>query len=535
MLLTLLLTGVLMAQVDPLPLTEAQLGNAAQVAGLSFSDAELQLMLNTVSERLGHYEALRAFDVPHSLAPALNFSPLVAGVQAEPWLPELHELSLPDVRRPDDLAELLFADIATLAALIKSRQVSCVELTELSLARLAQIDGELQCVIQLMPERALATAAALDAELADGTWRGPLHGIPWGAKDLLSARGAPTTWGAVPFRNQVIDADAEVVGRLEAAGAVLVAKLSLGALAWGDVWFAGRTRNPWKPEQGSSGSSAGPGAATAAGGVVFAIGSETYGSIVSPAERCGTTGLRPSFGRVPRTGAMTLCWSMDKLGPMTRSVADAALVFDAIVGPDGQDLSVHDQPWRLPGPIDVRGWRVGVLEDAFAQSPAHQHVLAELLQLGVELVPLQLPQVPVDALMLGLAVEAATAFDELTRDGRDDLMVRQIEQAWPNVFRAARLIPAVEFLRAQRVRAAAIVQLEEALGDLVGWVHPSFGSDSLGLTNLTGHPALVAPCGFREDGTPFGVTFSGRLFDEARLLALADAWQRVGGHHLAHP
>ena len=543
-MLAILMTALLlMIQADPTPTPDPaapafgkhELVSAGRLAGLTFTDAELELMLPGVLEHLGHFETLRAQPVPHELPPALAFSPLVAGVTADPWLPPVRALPLPDTRRPADLSELRFADIPTLAALVRSRQVSCAELTELSLARLREVDPVLHCVITLTEERARAQAAALDAELAMGHWRGPLHGIPWGAKDLLAVAGQPTTWGAAPFAGQRLEQDAEVVRRLDAAGAVLVAKLSLGALAWGDVWFGGRTRNPWNPEQGSSGSSAGPGAATAAGAVVFALGSETYGSIISPSERCGTTGLRPTFGRVPRTGAMTLSWSMDKLGPLTRSATDAALVLAAIVGPDGQDLSVLDLPFAVPVGVDVRGWRVGYDPASFEASPAHAPVLEQLRALGVELVPWRMPEAPLEALMLGLSVEAATAFDELTRDGRDDLLVRQVEQAWPNVFRVARLVPAVEFLRAQRLRTALCRDVHAALGDLVAWVHPSFAGDDLGITNLTGHPAVVMPAGFRDDGTPFGVTFGGRLYDEARLLALADAWQRSTDHHRQHP
>jgi Asp-tRNA(Asn)/Glu-tRNA(Gln) amidotransferase A subunit family amidase len=535
MLSTALLLGLLTMAQDAAPFDADDVRAAGRTAGLAFTDDEIALMLPGMLEHLQSYEALREASVPHGLPPALGFSPLVAGVSADPWLPPERELSLPDARRPADDSDLLFADIPTLAALVKSRQVSCEELLDLFLTRLRAVDEQLHCVISFTEERARAQARALDAELEGGAWRGPLHGLPWGAKDLLSAKGARTTWGAAPFQDQVIDEDAEVVRRLDAAGAVLIAKLSLGALAWGDVWFGAKTRNPWNPEQGSSGSSAGPGAATAAGGVVFAIGSETHGSIVSPSERNGVTGMRPSFGRIPRTGAMTLSWSMDKLGPMTRSVGDAALVFDALLGPDGQDLSVHDLPWRLPVGVDVTGWKVGYTPLDFENRAQHAQVLDDLRALGVELVPIELPEAPLDALMLGLSVEAACAFDELTRDGRDDLMVRQIEHAWPNRFRLSRLVPGVEYLRAQRLRTQLVRDLEAALGDVVAWVHPSFVGGSLAMTNLTGHPAIAVPCGFREDGTPFGVSFGGRLFDEARLLALAEAWQRSTAHHLRRP
>ncbi len=508
---------------------------AGSLAGLDFSADELDLMLADVAANLASYEALRARPLDNSVPPALAFTPLQAGIEVEPWLPPDTPLVLPDAVRPDDLEQLAFADIPTLAALIRAREVSCVELTTMFLARLRRLDETLHCVITYTDERALAQAAERDAELAAGQWRGPLHGIPWGAKDLLATKGYRTTWGAKPFEDQVLDVDATVVQRLDEAGAVLIAKLTLGALAWGDVWFGETTRNPWDPSRGSSGSSAGPASAVVAGGVVFAIGSETLGSIISPSEICGASSLRPTFGRVSRHGAMALSWSMDKLGPLCRSAGDAALVFAALHGPDGHDLTVVDQPYRVPGPTDVSGWKVGVLEAPFEGQPHLQPVLVDLMELGVELVPVRLPDYPVEAMLITLTAEAATAFDDLTRDGRDDALVRQVNQAWPNVFRVARLIPAVEYLRANRLRTRLCQDMDTLMQDVVAIVHPSFGSSALELANLTGHPAAIMPAGFRGDGTPYGVTFTGRLFDEARLLALAQAWQDRNAYHRRHP
>ena len=533
------------------PLTEEQLLSASAVVGLEFSAAELQQMLPGVIENLRSYQAMRERELDNSVPPALIFTPLAQGVAAKPWLPagggqhvlgeDSDQKSWPSIAKTLGMvpgkADLLFADIPTLAALIRSRQVSCRELTELYLERLAAIDQVLHCVITLTPERARAQADALDAELAEGHWRGPLHGIPWGAKDLLAVKGYPTTWGAKPFAEQVIDLDATVVQRLDAAGAVLIAKLSLGALAWGDVWFGETTKNPWNPNQGSSGSSAGPASATAAGGVVFAIGSETLGSIMSPSERCGNSSLRPTFGRISRHGAMSLSWSMDKLGPLCRTVGDAALVFDALLGPDGQDVSVIDQPYAIPGDVDVSGWRVGYV-DAHFDGPGGERcrpVLDQLTALGVELVPIELPSQPVNDLLFVLSAEAAAAFDTITRDGRDEQLVRQVEQAWPNVFRTSRLIPAVEYLQAQRLRTLLCRDMAESMGELTAIVHPTHAGQLLSISNLTGHPAFIAPAGFRENGTPFGVTFTGQLFDEARLAALAGAWQRSTEHHLKRP
>ena len=521
------------------------LRSAAALIGLEYTDAELRQVAPSVKEQLASYRRLWKLTLDNSEAPALSFSPLLPGIAPVIWQspdpvapPHGAELRVPDPapQRPADLLELAWADIPTLAALIRSRKVTCVELAELSLARLEALDGTLHCVVELTRTRALAQARALDQELAEGHWRGPLHGIPWGAKDLFAVRGTRTTWGAAPFEDQRIERDAAVVKRLDEAGAVLVAKLTLGALAQGDVWFGGKTRNPWKPEQGSSGSSAGPASAVAAGCVPFAIGSETLGSIVSPSARCGNSSLRPTFGRVSRDGAMALSWSMDKLGPLCRSVEDAALVFAAIQGPDGRDPTVREFPFALPAEVDLDGWRVGYLPGAFEERPELADVLPQLEDLGVELVPIELPrEIPVRPLIVMLSAEAAASFDELTRDGRDDELVEQGPNAWPNSFRAARFVPAVEYIRADRLRRRLMLQMHDALADVDLYVHPPFGDGSLSITNLTGQPTVIAPAGFREDGTPFSICFTGKLYDEARLLAAARAWQLATGHHLRHP
>ncbi|HEX9794391.1 MAG TPA: amidase [Planctomycetota bacterium] len=522
----------------PPVVTPERIQEAGALLGLGFSPEEAAQMLRGVAGSLRSFEALREREIGNGDYPVLLFDPLPSGVSYRPDRTPtlaLTELALPVVERPADLEELAFADIRTLAALIRGRKVGCVELTQMYLARLRKLDATLHCVITFTEERALAQAAALDRELAEGKWRGPLHGIPWGAKDLLAAKGYRTTWGAKPFEEQVLDLDATVVARLDAAGAVLIAKLTLGALAWGDVWFGGMTRNPWNPEQGSSGSSAGSASATAAGGVVFAIGSETLGSIVSPSTRCGNTSLRPTFGRVSRHGAMALSWSMDKLGPLCRSVDDAAIVLAAIQGPDGLDPTVKDLPFGVPAPGDVRGWKVGYLEGAFERNPADAQVLDDLRALGAELVPVQLPDYPLGAINITLNAEAACAFDEITRDGLDEQLVRQVAQAWPNVFRTARLVPAVEYLRANRLRLLLMRDLDQVFAEIDVLVHPSFAGGVLTMTNLTGHPTLVAPHGFRDNGTPESISFTGRLYGEARLLALARAWQESTAHHLRHP
>jgi len=514
----------------------AMVRDAGRVIGIELTDTELELMLEDVAQNLRGYAALRARSLDNGVVPALSFSPFLPGIEHRAVALAPAKLELPRVERPASLEELVFADIVTLAALVRARKVSCVELTELFLARLERLDATLHCVITFTRERALAQAQALDAELAQDHWRGPLHGIPWGAKDLLATRGVRTTWGAEPFAEQVIDLDATVVKKLDEAGAVLIAKLTLGALAMGDVWHGGMTRNPWNPEQGSSGSSAGPASATAAGGVVFAIGTETLGSIVSPSTRCGVSSLRPTFGRVSRHGAMALTWSMDKLGPMCRSARDCALVFDAIRGADGLDPTVRDAPFAWAGAVDVRGWKVGVPKGAFEDK--QDPVLRELAGLGVELVDVELPSFPVREMLIVLHAEAATAFDELTRDGRDDQLARQTRDAWPNDFRVSRLIPAVEYLRAQRLRTQLMLDMDKALAGVVALVHPSYAVNLLQTTNLTGHPTFVAPNGLRENRgkqTPTSISFTGQLDDEARLLALAQAWQAATSYDELRP
>ena len=380
----------------------------------------------------------------------------------------------------------------------------------------------------------MTQAQRLDAEIAAGNYRGILHGIPWVAKDLIAVKGYPTTWGTPPYREQRIEVDAAVVERLDAAGAVLIAKVSLGELAWGDVWFGGKTRNPWKLEEGSSGSSAGSAAAVAAGCATFAIGSETLGSIVSPSSTCGNSSLRPTFGRVSRYGAMTLCWSLDKLGPICRSAQDASIVFQAIQGRDPRDpttVEVGVARW-----YPVEGWKVGVPRGAFDGNGARcKTVLEELKKLGIELVDVDLPKYPIDEMMIVLTAEAGAAFDDFSHGDMDDQMVRQERNAWPNTFRHAELIPAVDYIRANRLRTLLIRDLEATLAGVKAIVHPSFAGSILGMTNLSGHPTFVAPCGFDENGKPYSISFTGRLFGESDLLSLADEWQRATSYSGRHP
>ena len=534
---------LLSAQTKGDAITADTLAQAERVAGLEFTPEHRELMLNGVIDQHRAFAALREVPVPNQVAPALRFATVDVLPEGVTGLAADREALLTPGKRPDNDDDLAFLPVAALAYLVRTRQVSSLELTRLALDRLHRFDAHLHCVVTLTEERALRQARLADQELEAGTWRGPLHGIPWGAKDLLAVAGYPTTWGAEPFREQVLADDATVVQRLDAAGAVLVAKLTLGELAMGDTWFGGQTRNPWHMEQGSSGSSAGSAAAVAAGLVPFAMGSETRGSIVSPCTRCGATGLRPTFGRVSRHGAMALAWSMDKLGPIARSAEDCALVLAAIQGSDGRDETIVDRPFPWDPALPVAGMRLGVLASAFEATREGQEewrtldlaVLDTLRGLDVELVSFTLPDLPVRAMDFILGVEAAAAFDQLTRSGRDTLLARQSEIAWPNRWRQARMVPAVEYLQANRVRTLAMQEMERILAGLDGFVAPSFGGDALPLTNLTGHPAVVVPNGFRSDGTPTSITFTGTLFGEARLLALARAYQHATDFHTRRP
>lgn len=551
-----LLPGVLWAQAQQEQrVTKEMIAQAEQIAGLTFTDEQREEMVRGLNRTAAGYEQLREYPLPNSVAPALHFDPQPPGVPLPTGRSALRKSAAERVERPRDLEEVAFWPVTRLSELVRTRQVTATELTRLYLDRLKRHGPTLQCVVNLTEERALRQAAQADAEIAAGRYRGPLHGIPWGAKDLLATKGYPTTFGAAPYRDQVIDEDATVVRRLDEAGAILVAKLTLGALAQGDQWFGGQTKNPWNLEQGSSGSSAGSASATVAGLVGFSIGTETLGSIVSPSTRCGATGLRPTYGRVSRHGAMALAWSMDKLGPIARSVDDCAHVLAAIHGPDGLDPTVVDRPFAWDGAApDPRRLKVGYVRAAFEEDPAegegdedaiararewraHDLAVLEVLRgLGIEPVPFDLPSsLPVNHLSYILSAEAATAFDVLTRSNRDDLLVRQIENAWPNVFRQARMIPAVEYLQANRVRTLLLRAMEESLGDLDAYVCPSFGGDNLLLTNLTGHPCVVLPNGFRADGTPTSITFCGRLHREPELLALARAYQQATDWHLHRP
>jgi Asp-tRNA(Asn)/Glu-tRNA(Gln) amidotransferase A subunit family amidase len=525
-------------------ITRDMLDEAEAVAGLEFTDDEREMMLDGLNRNLRSYEELRSVSIPNAVHPAVTFDPVLPG-RTFPTASTVFRYTRPrGVTRPRTPEDLAFAPVTQLAELVRTRQVTSVELTELYLARLREHGATLEAVVHLTEDLAHQQARRADAEIARGHYRGPLHGIPWGAKDLLAEDAYDTTWGAKPFEGQRMDEDATVVRRLEEAGAVLVAKLTLGALAMGDWWFGGRTRNPWNLEQGSSGSSAGSAAATVAGLVGFSIGSETLGSIVSPATRCGATGLRPTFGRVSRHGAMALSWTMDKLGPICRGVEDCALVLHAIHGADGRDPTARDVAFDWDVGRSVQTLRVGVVQSAFeaeredAEGRAFDLAVLDVLRgLGVELIPIELPDdLPIGAMRIILNAEAAAAFDELTRSGRDDLLTRQQNSAWPDNFREARFIPAVEYIQANRLRTMAMGTLETALEGIDAFVTPSYGGNVLLLTNLTGHPTAVVPNGYRaENGTPTSISFVGKLFGDAEAMMLAKAYQGATDFHLRRP
>lgn len=530
-------------QQPGLVVTKEMVTAAAALIGLEFTEQEKEELVQTLPATQGLVIQMHQVSLPNSVAPAMRFDPELPGKAVKPGI----RLRLSDdsrqrrkVARPAGAAELAFLPVSDLAELVRTRQISSTELTKLYLDRLAQHGPTLQCVVTVTEARALEQARKADEEIAAGRYRGPLHGIPWGAKDLFAVPGYPTTWGTPPFKDQMLAETAAVVERLDQAGAVLVAKLTLGELAMGDVWFGGTTKNPWKLDQGSSGSSAGPGSATAAGLVGFAIGTETLGSIVSPSDRNGVTGLRPTFGRVSRFGAMALSWSMDKAGPMCRSAEDCGYVLDAIHGADGRDQSAVDRPFGWSPGKKIGTIRIGYLKAAFeADHPTKKHsdaVLAQFKAMGVELVPVEFTsQLPTAALRIILQAEAAAAFDELTRSNRDDLMTRQGRNTWPSNFRASRFIPAVEYLNANRARTQLMREMDRLFGSLDLFVTPSFGGNMLQITNLTGHPQLCLPNGFRDDGTPTSISFIGKLWGEADLLAVGKAYQEATGFHRKHP
>lgn len=557
-----LLPGVLWSQAQNAPqITIDMLRTALAISGLNFSEEDQKGMLDGLNRALANYEEIRKLQIPNDVQPPFYFSPLVPGMKVNRTREPLRFSSV-SIKRPANLEDVAFWPIGQLAHLIKTKQVSSVELTQMYLARLHKYNEKLNCVVTFLDETALAEAKRADAEIAAGRYKGPLHGIPWGAKDIIAVKGFKTTWGSGAYKDQTIDEDASVVELLRDAGAVLVAKVTSGELAQGDRWFGGQTLNPWNLNEGSSGSSAGPGSATAAGLIAFGIGTETSGSILSTSGRCGVTGLRPTFGRVSRYGVMALSWTQDRLGPMCRYAEDCAMVMSVIAKPDGRDLSVSEMPFNYNAHLDVRKLRVGYLKAAFdeVRDPAlkrmDEKAIEQVQALGVKLVEVKAPEWSVDVSSYG--VESATFFDELLRSGRDKQLTNpQRANGW----RVSRIMPAVDYLQSQRGRMMIMMKLAEATADVDVYMVPTNtgggggrGGEGRGagrgdqprrpqsvtqrhftMANLACYPALSVPHGFMESGSPGAMTFYARPFGEAELLALGKAYQDASGFHLKHP
>jgi Asp-tRNA(Asn)/Glu-tRNA(Gln) amidotransferase A subunit family amidase len=573
-----LLPGVLWAQLQQegaQQVTPEMLKGALGLSGLSFSETDQKSMLQAVNGSLARYDEIRNLHIPNNVAPPFYFSALTPGMKVNRTREPLR-FSTPPVKRPADLEDVAFWPVTQLAQLIKTRQVTSTELTKMYLARLHKYNEKLNCVVTFLDEVALAQAKQADAEISAGRYKGPLHGIPWGAKDIIAVKGYKTTWGSAAYKDQMLDEEASLVEMLRDAGAVLLAKLTTGELAQGDQWFGGQTKNPWNIEQGSSGSSAGPASATAGGLVAFGIGSETSGSILSPSARCGVTGLRPTFGRISRYGVMALSWTQDRMGPLCRYAEDCALVMSVIAHPDGRDLSVSEIPFNWNAHLDVRKLRVGYLEGAFEETrdaavkKIEERTLEQVKALGLKLVPVKLPEWTIDTSSIG--VESGVFFDELIRANRDKQMTNP---GRANSFRSSRLIPAVEYLQGQRARSMMMAKLAEATAEIDVYLVPvnqggggggagrgtapadgaggtppagagrggrgggganrSVVGRHFGMANLACYPALNVVNGFTDAGTPTNITFYARPFGEAELLSLGKAYQDATGFHLKHP
>ena len=499
---------------------------------LNFTDVERDSLLTGLKSNQRFIQSMHEYVLPNAVGMSIRFDPIPQGFVVDTKQNSI-DWGLPKtVSLPANKEDLAFYTVAQLSVLLKTKKVSSTDLTLLYIARLKKYGDTLQCLITLMEKEALAQAAKADKEIAAGKYKGPLHGIPYGVKDLISVKGTKTTWGAMPYKDQSFDETASIVKKLEEAGAVLVAKFTLGALAMGDIWYGGVTKNPWDLSQGSSGSSAGSASATVAGLVAFSIGTETLGSIVSPSTRCGATGLRPTFGRVSRHGAMALSWSMDKIGPVCRSALDCALVFETIRGSDGFDPNVVDASFNFDSKTDLKKLKIGYIKeffDADYNTKANDQKALDIIRgLGINPEPIEFTfDVPVTPIRMMLTAEAAAAFDELTRSNRDSLLVNQRRNAWPTSFRTARFIPAVDYINASRLRLLLIEQYHKKLKDYDVIITPSFGGNQLLVTNLTGHPCLVMPNGFTDKGSPTSISFLGKLYGEAALIALGRAYQEA--------
>jgi len=509
-------------------ITPQKIQGAAEILGLEFTPAETDSMVGRLKTQLSNLGELRETSLENSVSPSLIFNPLPKGffpIQEQKPI----DWGLEDnVDLPDRDADIAYMPVHDLAVLIKNQKLSSERLTQIYLDRIKIYSDTLQCLITLMENSALKKAREMDAEIASGKYRGPLHGIPYGIKDLLTVEGTKTTWGAMPFKDQVLEGTSTVVKKLDEAGGVLVGKFTLGALAMGDVWYGGVTKNPWNLEQGSSGSSAGSASAVSAGLVPYAIGTETLGSIVSPSTRNGVTGLRPTYGRVSKAGAMALSWSMDKIGPISRSALDNAIVLSVINGEDLEDPSTIPAAFNYSSAEDVKSLRIGYFKPFFERrnTPNDQAVLDLLRDQGIELEPVSLDnKIDATPIIMMLMAEGAASFDELTRLGWDDQLVAQHKNAWPNLFRAARFISAVDYVNMSRQRRLLIEEVHAIMKDYDVIITPTFGDPQLQITNLTGHPALCLPNGFNDEGSPTSITLLSNIFDEGKLIMLGELIQ----------
>ena len=522
-------------------ITRADLPVAARVFDLSFTPSEIDSMYGNVKEINETIKKMHTHTLDNSVPMSLWQNPVLPGMKVNDRQ-EPVEWQIPiNVSMPQNRTELAFYSILQLASLIKNKKISSVELTKFFIERLRKYSDQLQCTISITEDIALKEAQQADKEIAQGKYKGALHGIPYGLKDLFAVKGTKTTWGAAPFKDQVIEEDAYVYTKLKEAGAVLVAKFTLGALAMGDKWFGGRTNNPWNLKHGSSGSSAGSTAATVAGLVPFAIGTETWGSIISPSTTCGATGLRPTFGSISRSGAMALSWSLDKIGPICRSAEDAAIVFNYLHGTDGKDLSAVNRPFNYKNVIDIRKMKIGYAKNYFdklEKDAAEWQVLDAYKKLGVTLVPVNFPEDSAyDFEMMNIIIsgESAAAFDELTRKNIDDELTWQTKNDWPNIFRSSRFVSAVDYINANRHRYLLMQKVNAMLQNFDAVICPTWGGNQSAITNLTGNPAICFPIGFGKENLPKSITLVGGLYNEAELLEVANAYQNSTGYSRIHP
>ncbi len=539
------------AAQDAQSITTEMVRSAARIAGIKFPQEyydRFARMLSSENGMMSNYKAMQELDIKNSEMPAINFKPVPAWMNIPRGEGSFQRSSV-SVSMPDSDEEIAFLPVTHLSRLIESRQITSTDLTKLYLSRLKKYDPALFCVVSLTEDLALQQAKKADAEIATGVYKGPLHGIPYGIKDLFSVKGYRTTWGASPYKDRFFDVNASVFEILSEAGAVLVAKLSTGALASGADWFRGTTRNPWNPKLNAYGSSAGPASATSGGLVGFAVGTETAGSITSPASACGLSGMRPTYGRISRYGCMALSWTLDKVGPLCRSAEDCAIVFNTISGPDGKDNTVYDVPFNWDGSIDLARLRIGywpnIVEQEDPVEEDHEvtgrrlelsrHYEGEAVKifrsLGAEVVPFEMPEMQADLFGILFNVESAAALDELTRSGNLDIMSDPPESSgYPSSLRFGRLIPAVEYLQANRIRSRVIEEFNTALKDfdlIIG--------SSVYLTNITGHPEISVPHGFYDEGMPGTLRLTGTLFGDDVMLKVAHAFQSKTGHHRRHP